>query len=57
MLAVIAKNRKELTPEKIRSLADGRIYTAQQALELKHIEQIGYLDETIAQAKKDVGIE
>ncbi len=56
-LAVIAKNRKELTPEKIRSLADGRIYTAQQALELKLIDQIGYLDETIAQAKKDAGIE
>ncbi|MBU6392075.1 MAG: signal peptide peptidase SppA [Planctomycetes bacterium] len=56
-LSVIAKNRKELTPEKIRSLADGRIYTAQQALELKLIDQIGYLDETIAQAKKDVGIE
>ncbi len=54
-LAVIAKNRKELTPEKIRSLADGRIYTAQQALELKLIDQIGYLDETIAQAKKDAG--
>ena len=56
-MAVIAKNRKELTPEKIRSLADGRIYTAQQALELKLIDQIGYLDETIAQAKKDAGIE
>lgn len=56
-LAVIAKNRKELTPEKIKSLADGRIYTAQQALELKLIDQIGYLDETIAQAKKDAGIE
>ncbi len=55
MLAVIAKNRKELPPEKIRSLADGRIYTAQQALELKLIDQIGYLDETIAQAKKDAG--
>ena len=56
-LTVIAENRKEITQEKLRSLADGRIYTAQQALELKLIDQIGYLDETIAQAKKDAGLE
>ncbi len=55
-LAVIAENRKELTPEKLRSLADGRIYTARQALEYGLIDQIGYLDEAILLAKENAGL-
>lgn len=55
-LTVIAENRKELTPEKLISLADGRIYTAQQALEHGLIDQIGYLDEAILLAKEDAGL-
>lgn len=55
-LKVIAENRKELTPEKLRSLADGRIYTAQQALEYGLIDQIGYLDEAILLAKEETGL-
>ena len=39
-LSVIAENRKELIPEKLKPLADGRIYTAQQALEYRLIDQI-----------------
>jgi protease-4 len=52
-LTVIAENRKGLTPAKLRSLADGRIYTAQQALEYGLIDQIGYLDEAILLAKEE----
>ncbi len=55
-LSVIAENRKELTPEKLKSLADGRIYTARQALEYGLIDQIGYLDEAIELAKKESGL-
>ena len=55
-LSVIAENRKNLTQEKLRSLADGRIYTAQQALEYGLIDQIGYLDEAITLAKQEVGL-
>ncbi|TVM01028.1 MAG: signal peptide peptidase SppA [Candidatus Brocadia sp. WS118] len=55
-LSVIAENRKELTQEKLRSLADGRIYTSQQAVEYGLIDQIGYLDEAILLAKKDAGL-
>ena len=55
-LGVIAENRKELTPEKLKSLADGRIYTAQQALENKLIDQIGYLDEAVDLARKESGL-
>lgn len=55
-LTVIAENRKELTPGKLRSLADGRIYTAQQALESGLIDQIGYLDEAVLLAKEAAGL-
>jgi len=55
-LSVIAENRKELTQEKLKSLADGRIYIAQQALEYGLIDQIGYLDEAITLAKQEAGL-
>ena len=55
-LSVIAENRKNLTQEKLRSLADGRIYTAQQALAYGLIDQIGYLDEAITLAKEEAGL-
>ncbi|HQU32012.1 MAG TPA: signal peptide peptidase SppA [Candidatus Brocadia sapporoensis] len=55
-LMVIAENRKGLTPEKLRSLADGRIYTAQQALEYGLVDRIGYLDEAISLAKEEAGL-
>ncbi len=55
-LAVIAKNRKELSMEKLKLLADGRIYTARQALENKLVDRIGYLDEAISLAKDEAQI-
>jgi len=55
-LSVIAENRKELTQEKLKLLADGRIYTARQALEYGLIDQIGYLDEAIELAKQEAGL-
>ncbi len=55
-LSVIAETRKDLTLEKLRPLADGRIYTARQALENGLIDQIGYLDEAITLAKQEAGL-
>ncbi|WKZ18680.1 MAG: signal peptide peptidase SppA [Candidatus Jettenia sp. CY-1] len=54
-LAVIVKNRNGngLDLKGVKSLADGRIYTAQQALEHKLVDQIGYLDDAILLAKKE----
>ena len=45
------RKQKGVTQEKLKSLADGRIYTAQQALEYGLIDQIGYLDEAIDTGK------
>lgn len=55
-IKVIAQERKGLGIEKIRRLADGRIYTAEQALDLKLVDKVGYLDDAIEIAKKKAGI-
>lgn len=55
-IKVIAEGRKGLSIEEIRRLADGRIYTAEQAFDLKLIDKVGYLDHAIEIAKKEAGI-
>jgi protease-4 len=48
-LEVIHEKRKDsLSLEDIRQLADGRVYTASQALKLKLIDGVGYFDEALA---------
>ena len=42
---------------KVEKLADGRIYTADQALSAGLIDRIGYLDSTIEGMKKNLGLE
>lgn len=56
-IACIDEGRKSLDTDDILPLADGRIYTAQQALDHKLIDRIGYLDDTIQLAKKAAGLE
>lgn len=53
---VIADGRKHLTNEEIVRLADGRIFTADQALEVKLIDRIGYMDDAIDRIKFLLGI-
>ncbi len=50
--------RKDLlTKEQITKLGDGRIYTAQQALDSGLIDHIEYLDDTIIRMKNNLDIE
>ena len=51
-LAVVEQGRPQLNKTKIRQLADGRIYTADIAKAEGLIDEIGYLDDAIDQAKK-----
>ncbi len=51
-LNVIEKGRPKLSPKTIQQLADGRIYSAQQAKEHKLIDVVGYLDDAIDVAKR-----
>ncbi len=55
-LTVIVENRKNLSADQIRKLADGRVYTASQALESGLVDQIGYLQEAIQVAQSKAGI-
>jgi protease-4 len=55
-LDVVADGRK-IERRKLREIADGRIYTARQALDLNLIDEIGYLDDAIEEAKKAAGLE
>ena len=55
---VVAEGRKaSLTLDDVRRLADGGIFGAQEALEEKLIDEIGYLDEAIELAKSLAGID
>jgi protease-4 len=48
---------KALSPSEVEKLADGSIFAANQALEAKLVDKIGYLDEAIAAVETLAGIE
>ena len=56
-LEVAAEGRAALSPEEIRRLADGRIYTAGQALNAGLIDAVGYLPDAIEAAKQLSGLD
>ena len=56
-VSTIEENRQQLSKDEIKKLADGRIYTAQQALDSKLIDQIAYMDEAEDFIRKDLGLE
>ena len=49
---VVARSRTKLPREKVRELADGRVYTGQQALELGLVDQLGDMELAMDEAKK-----
>ena len=55
-LEIIEQGRPQLTKEKIRQLADGRIYSAFQAKKAGLVDKVGYLDDAIAVAKQEAGL-
>jgi len=54
---LVADGRESLTLAEVRRLSDGSIYGAQEALDEKLIDEIGYLDEAIEQIKTLAKIE
>ena len=56
-LEVVAAGRPDLSPEEIRSLADGRIYSAAQAEANGLIDAVGDLPGAVEVAEKRAGIE
>ena len=55
--AVLTRRGGLLSREELLSLADGRIYTADQALRSRLIDEIGYLDDVIRLMKKTLALE
>lgn len=55
--AVLARRGGLLSREELLSLADGRVYTADEALRSRLIDEIGYLDDVIGLMKKTLAIE
>ena len=55
-LSVVEEGRPQLSSAQIRKLADGRIYSGDQAKAVGLIDEIGYLDDAIEMAKKKAGL-
>ncbi len=56
-LDVILKGRKNITEEKLRQLADGRVYIGTDAKENGLVDRIGYPADAVKWAKKLAGLE
>jgi protease-4 len=55
-IGVVADRRSQLTRAEITTIGDGRIFTAQQALDLKLVDGIAYLDDVIDVAIQEAGL-
>jgi protease-4 len=51
-LEVVRATRAQLTEEDLKVIRDGRVLTGQQALNLHLVDQIGYLSDAVAWARK-----
>lgn len=53
---VVAQGRPQLSEERIRAIADGRVWSAQQALEHGLVDQVGTFRDVLAGVKEQLGI-
>lgn len=54
---ILARPGNTLNRKEMETLADGRVYTADQALAAKLVDRIGYIDDVITGLKKEMGVE
>lgn len=55
-LTVVKEGRTNLTADQVRKLADGRIYSGEQAKAAGLVDSIGYLDDAVELAKQQAGL-
>ena len=56
-VSVVVEGRKgRLSSEQVKVLADGRIFTASQALDAKLIDRVGYLEDAVEEARALAGV-
>jgi protease-4 len=53
----IVQDARPIEPEKLAELADGRIFVAKDAIELKLIDEIGYFEDAVAKTAELLGKE
>lgn len=53
----LVQDRLQLDPAALKSLADGRVFSANQAISDGMINQIGYFDDTLAKTRELLGVE
>ena len=46
-----------MSPEEVRKLADGRVFTGEQALEAKLVDSVGYMEDAYAKIREAAGYE
>ncbi len=54
---LIADNRKEMDEAEVRAIADGRVFTSDQALKHKLIDHVGYRDDAEELIGKELGVD
>ena len=54
---VVGRGRPELSPGRIDTLADGRLYSAKQALENGLIDRVGDIEEAVGRLQERAGVE
>jgi len=54
-LEVVKAGRKDLPAEKVRELADGRVWTGERAVELGLADATGFLDDALGRARQRAG--
>jgi protease-4 len=55
-LEVVTRSRSTLPADRLKLVADGRVLTGPQAVQMGLADQVGYLDDAITAAKKAAGI-
>ena len=52
----VVSDGRGMEPAKVRTIADGRIYSGDQALELGLVDRLGYVEDALAEARKLAGL-
>lgn len=55
-VSLIARSRK-MSEDRVRAVADGRVYTADQALTLGLVDRVAYLEDVVALARERAGLD
>ncbi len=55
-LETVRRNRPQMGEQELKFISDGRIVTAEEALQLKMVDRLGYLEDALSEAKQLAGI-